>query len=64
VDLAVEQAHIGLFANMGQCCTAASRCFVQEEIYDKFVQRAVDMAKKRVVGDPFEDETDAGPQVK
>ncbi|KHJ43285.1 aldehyde dehydrogenase family protein [Trichuris suis] len=58
LDQAVKGAHLGVFANMGQCCTAGSRCFVQEEIYDQFIAKAVDMAKKRVVGNPFDPKID------
>ena len=47
----------------GQCCTAGSRTFVHESIYDEFVKKAVDAAKKRVVGDPFQSGTQQGPQV-
>jgi acyl-CoA reductase-like NAD-dependent aldehyde dehydrogenase len=32
IDEAVEIAHLALFANMGQACTAGSRLFVQEDI--------------------------------
>jgi acyl-CoA reductase-like NAD-dependent aldehyde dehydrogenase len=63
LDMAVEQAHFGLFYNMGQCCTAASRCYVQEGIYDKFVEKAVERAKKRTTGDPFDPNNEAGPQI-
>jgi len=28
-----------LFFNMGQCCTAGSRTFVHEDIYDEFVKK-------------------------
>ncbi|KAG1942123.1 retinal dehydrogenase [Pimephales promelas] len=40
-ELAVEQAHQGVFFNNGQCCTAGSRIFVEEPIYDEFVRRSV-----------------------
>jgi acyl-CoA reductase-like NAD-dependent aldehyde dehydrogenase len=63
LDYAVEMSHFALFFNMGQCCTAASRLFVQEEIYDKFVEKAVEKAKKRTVGDPFDPKIDQGPQI-
>lgn len=63
LDTAVEQAHFALFYNMGQCCTAASRCYVQEGIYDKFVQKAAERAKKRTVGDPFDPKNESGPQI-
>ncbi|XP_071949781.1 retinal dehydrogenase 2-like isoform X2 [Antedon mediterranea] len=63
IDVAVNWAHQALFYNMGQVCTAGSRTFVQEEMYDEFVKKATDIAKKRVVGNPFDASTESGPQV-
>jgi len=63
LDQAVDQSHFALFFNMGQCCTAASRLFVQEEIYDRFVEKAVERAKRRTVGDPFDTKNESGPQI-
>lgn len=63
IDEAVEGAHNALFFNMGQCCTAGSRTFVHESIYDEFVKKAVQRAQNRKVGDPFDDDTEQGPQV-
>ncbi|XP_030569019.1 aldehyde dehydrogenase, mitochondrial-like [Drosophila novamexicana] len=60
---AVEMAHFGLFFNMGQCCCAGSRTFVQDDIYDEFVERSVERAKKRKLGDPFDEDTEQGPQI-
>jgi len=60
---AVEIAHMGLFFNMGQCCCAGSRLMVEESIYDEFVERSVERANKRVVGDPFKGSTEQGPQI-
>ncbi|TRY67693.1 hypothetical protein TCAL_02765 [Tigriopus californicus] len=62
LDKAVEVAHSGLFFNMGQCCCAGSRVMVEEAIYDEFVERSVERAKKRTVGNPFQD-VEQGPQV-
>lgn len=64
VDLAVEQAHQGVFFNAGQCCTAGSRIYVEEPIYDEFVRRSVERAKRRIVGSPFDPTTEQGPQVR
>lgn len=36
---------------------------MHEKIYDEFVKRSVEAAKKRNVGDPFAKATDQGPQV-
>ena len=63
VDLAVEQAHQGVFFNAGQCCTAGSRIFVEEPIYEEFVRRSVERAKRVVVGSPSDPTTEQGPQV-
>lgn len=64
VDWAVEQAHFALFFNQGQCCCAGSRTFVQEDVYNEFVERSVARAKSRVVGNPFDSRTEQGPQVR
>lgn len=42
---------------------AASRVFVEEQVYAEFVRRSVEFAKKRPVGDPFDVRTEQGPQV-
>ncbi|KAJ4930804.1 hypothetical protein JOQ06_025111, partial [Pogonophryne albipinna] len=60
---AVEQSHFALFFNQGQCCCAGTRTYVQADIYDEFVERSVERAKRRVVGDPFDLKTEQGPQV-
>ncbi|EFN78915.1 Aldehyde dehydrogenase, mitochondrial, partial [Harpegnathos saltator] len=60
---AVERAHYGLFFNMGQCCCAGSRTFVQDSIYDEFVEKSVLRAKNKSVGDPFDTKTEQGPQI-
>jgi aldehyde dehydrogenase (NAD+) len=63
LDEAVEGAHLGIFSNQGQICCAGSRVFVEEKIYDQFVEKSVVRARKRTVGDPFDPKTDQGPQV-
>jgi aldehyde dehydrogenase (NAD+) len=60
---AIEGSHFALFFNQGQCCCAGSRLFVEEKCYDEFVQKSVERAKRRTVGDPFDPKTEQGPQV-
>jgi aldehyde dehydrogenase (NAD+) len=60
---AVEHAHHAIFFNMGQCCAAGSRTYVQDEIYDEFVRLSVARAKTRSIGDPFSKGVEQGPQV-
>ena len=63
LDHAVKESHNALFMNMGQVCTAGSRTFVQDEIYDEFVKRAVELAKQRPIGNPWDESNDSGPQI-
>jgi aldehyde dehydrogenase (NAD+) len=63
LDEAIEGSHFALFFNHGQCCSAGSRLFVEEKCYDEFVERSVARAKRRSVGDPFDPNTEQGPQV-
>jgi aldehyde dehydrogenase (NAD+) len=63
IDAAIAGAHFGLYFNQGQCCCAGSRLFVQEKIYDKFIDRLSGMNKSRKLGDPLDPATEQGPQV-
>ncbi|XP_067862080.1 aldehyde dehydrogenase, mitochondrial-like [Heptranchias perlo] len=63
VDHAVEESHTALFFNQGQCCCAGSRTYVQESVYDQFVEQSVERAKRRTVGNPFDSKNEQGPQV-
>ncbi|KAJ3273257.1 hypothetical protein HDV01_004615 [Terramyces sp. JEL0728] len=54
----------GAMYNSGQSCCAVERIYVHEKIYDEFVNRAVDTAKKYVLGSPFEASTNLGPVIK
>ncbi len=63
LDAAAAGAEFGLFFNQGQCCCAGSRLFVEESVHDEFVERIVQRAQQRVLGNPFDTETDQGPQI-
>jgi aldehyde dehydrogenase (NAD+) len=63
LDAAVEGAYFGLFFNQGQCCCAGSRVFVEEKVHEQFVDKLLQKAKSRKVGDPFDPDTEQGPQV-
>lgn len=62
-DKALEGAQKGILFNQGQVCCAGSRIFVQEGIYDKFVNALAEEFKKVKVGLPWEDDTQMGAQV-
>ncbi|KAL1506792.1 hypothetical protein ABEB36_006089 [Hypothenemus hampei] len=63
IEKAVEAAHSAVYFNQGQVCCAGSRTYIHESIYDEFVDRSVERAKKRIVGDPFHPDTEQGPQI-
>ncbi len=63
LDDAISWVNFGIFFNHGQCCCAGSRIYVQEGIYDKFIEKFKERTAKNVVGDPFKEDTFQGPQV-
>ncbi|KAI8770868.1 aldehyde dehydrogenase, mitochondrial [Biomphalaria glabrata] len=63
IDFAVKCAHGAIMTNAGQNCVAGSRTFVQDTIYDEFVKKSKELAEKRVVGDPFDENTQQGPVI-
>lgn len=63
VDIAVSTAAKAVFSHQGQICIAASRLFVQSDIYDKFVEAATEYAKTIKIGNPADASTQHGPQV-
>jgi coniferyl-aldehyde dehydrogenase len=63
VDKAVDLALLGNLYNKGEICVAGTRVFVQEGIYDKFLEKLAVGVKTWVVGDPFHPSTRQGPQV-
>ncbi|MGH9744148.1 MAG: L-glutamate gamma-semialdehyde dehydrogenase, partial [Candidatus Acidiferrum sp.] len=50
IDSAVEGVALSAFGYQGQKCSACSRAIVSEKIYDTFVQKLVERAKKITVG--------------
>jgi len=63
-EQAIKWSHDGIMGNMGQVCCATSRIYVQEGIYEKFVQAFKEHTQKiSVVDDPFDTKTFQGPQI-
>ncbi|RWZ58806.1 aldehyde dehydrogenase family protein [Halobacillus fulvus] len=48
--------------NQGEVCTCPSRALVQESIYDKFMERAIERVKSIKVGNPLDPEVMMGAQ--
>jgi acyl-CoA reductase-like NAD-dependent aldehyde dehydrogenase len=63
LDAAVPKAVFTTVANTGQICASPGRFYVQEKLYDEFVNKFVEMASKVVVGDPTDPKVQMGPVV-
>jgi aldehyde dehydrogenase (NAD+) len=62
-EKAIEGLQVGILFNQGQVCCAGSRVFVHEDIYDKFVEDAVNAFNSVKVGLPWEKDTIMGTLV-
>jgi aldehyde dehydrogenase (NAD+) len=63
LDAAVPGAAMAVFANSGQICSAGTRLFVEEAVYEEFVERVSKFARGLRVGDPLDPQTQLGPLV-
>ncbi|HNW39500.1 MAG TPA: aldehyde dehydrogenase family protein [Candidatus Omnitrophota bacterium] len=63
LDVAVNSSLTSIFLNQGQMCTAMSRIFVQEAIYDSFLDSFVQKAKRIKLGLADNPETQMGPLI-
>ncbi|MEM9079978.1 MAG: aldehyde dehydrogenase [Verrucomicrobiota bacterium] len=63
VDKAVEAAVVSRHLNNGQVCTCPERFYIQEGVYDEFLEKYVAAVSKLKLGDPLKEGTDIGPKV-
>jgi aldehyde dehydrogenase (NAD+) len=63
LDAAVPGAAMAVFANSGQICSAGTRLFVEQQVYDEFVGRVADYGKTLKVGNGADPQTQIGPLV-
>ena len=63
IDSAVEGAMASKYRNAGQTCVCANRIYVQESVYDSFVQKFAAKVKALKVGNGFEDGVVQGPLI-
>ncbi|HVS98116.1 MAG TPA: aldehyde dehydrogenase family protein [Puia sp.] len=61
IDKVAAAALEGVVYNNGQSCCAVERIYVQEGVYDRFVQAYTEQARRLVVGDPTDPATEVGP---
>ena len=63
IDSAVEGAMVSKYRNAGQTCVCANRLYVQDGVYDRFVQQLAEKAKAIKVGNGFESGVSQGPLI-
>lgn len=64
LEAAVDAAYNGVFANMGEVCSAGSRLLVERPIYDEFIERFIAEGQHAYEpGDPLNPETNMGPLI-
>jgi phenylacetaldehyde dehydrogenase len=63
LETAIPGAANAIFFNHGQCCSAGSRLFVEQSVYDDVVSGVADHAKSINVGPGIDPQTQMGPLV-
>ncbi|MBA4330039.1 MAG: succinate-semialdehyde dehydrogenase (NADP(+)) [Polaromonas sp.] len=63
IDSAVEGAMASKYRNAGQTCVCANRIYVQDGVYDQFVEKFAAKVKQLKVGNGFEDGVVQGPLI-
>lgn len=61
LDAAVDTLMDGATYNSGQCCCGIERIYVNENLYDAFVEKSVAWVSNYKLGNPLEQETTLGP---
>ncbi len=60
-DNAINGVLASIFGASGQSCIAGSRLYLQEEIYDEYLDEIKNRALKISIGDPMKENTQIGP---
>lgn len=63
LDAAVQGAIVSKYRNAGQTCVCANRLYVQDAVYDAFVEKFIAATRDLVVGRGDEDGVDIGPLI-
>ncbi|MFP1633384.1 NAD-dependent succinate-semialdehyde dehydrogenase [Zhengella sp. ZM62] len=63
IDRAVEGSIAAKYRNSGQTCVCTNRFFVQDSIYDRFVEKLAEATNKLKVGPGLEEGVNQGPLI-
>ena len=63
LDFTASRNAWGAFYQAGQSCISVQRMYVHEKIFDKFISKFIEAARKLKLGDPMLESTDVGPVI-
>lgn len=63
LEFAVEEAMLAKFRNCGQSCVAANCFYIEDGIYDDFVDKLSKRISSLQLGDPLQEQTTVGPLI-
>jgi 5-carboxymethyl-2-hydroxymuconic-semialdehyde dehydrogenase len=63
LERAVDAAVFMIYSLNGERCTSSSRLFVQQSVYDEFVEQVAARVERLVIGHPLDPKTEIGPLI-
>jgi glyceraldehyde-3-phosphate dehydrogenase (NADP+) len=63
IDYAAERITWGGFSYAGQSCISVQRIYVQEAVYEPFLEALLSRVRALKLGDPLDEKTDVGPLI-
>lgn len=63
LDFTAQRCVVGGFSYAGQSCISVQRIFIQEGVYEDFLDLFLERIRRLVVGDPLDEKTDVGPLI-
>jgi len=63
LEFAATRLAVGAFAYAGQICISTQRIYIQESVYDRFLDRFLTATRQLPVGDPADPKTVVGPMI-
>ena len=63
LDDASARLAVNAFSFAGQSCISVQRIYLQQAVYDAFLERFLPKVEQLAVGDPADEETDVGPVI-
>jgi acyl-CoA reductase-like NAD-dependent aldehyde dehydrogenase len=57
IDQMIDRCIMGAFSNQGQVCISLQRVYAHEDVYEQFIAKFTEAAKKLKIGDPLDPDT-------